>query len=332
MANDNQIISIVIPVYNVRPYIARCLDSVIKQTHKKLEIIIIDDGSTDGSGKICDEYAEKDNRIRVIHRGNEGVSSARNLGKEIATGQWLSFVDADDTIEPNFCEEMLRCANDKCVDYVCSGYKRIFPRGSEAYNTSFKCKTLKQSDFIYCLLNVQFGYGFVHMKLIKTSIAKLVTFNNDLEVGEDALYNLEIAAKIPEVAILEKPLYNYFATSNSVVKRWDKNYIKKYHKAVEEIKNYMEEKYGRKYESEVENFITYHAFLILVNYCCHDRNKHRLDSLKQLLKIDVFREAIDTSTYQNLSFTRRVTLYCMKHRMLKLCIFIGRFRQFVLRG
>ncbi len=331
MKSENELISIIIPVYNVRPYIARCLDSVIKQTYKNLEIIIIDDGSTDGSAKICDEYTEKDSRIRVIHRGNEGVSSARNLGKEIATGRWLSFVDADDTIEPEFCEEMLRCANDKCVDYVCSGYKRIFPHGSEAYNTSFKRKVLKKNEFIYCLLNVQFGYGFVHMKLIKANIAKLVTFDKNLEVGEDALYNLEIADKIPEVAILEKPLYNYYATSNSVVKRWDKHYIEKYRKAVEEIKSYIEEKYGKEYEADVENFITYHAFLILVNYCCHDKNKHRLDSLKKLLDIEIFREAIDTSSYKNLRFSRRITLYCMKHRRLKLCIFIGRLRQFMLK-
>lgn len=331
MVKASDLISIIIPVYNVRPYVARCLDSVLKQTHKKLEIIIIDDGSTDGSGKICDDYAEKDSRIRVIHRGNAGVSSARNLGKEIATGKWISYVDSDDTIEPNFCEEMLRCAQDKCVDYVCSGYKRIYPRGAEAYNTSFQRKVLKNDEFIYCLLNVQFGYGFVHMKLIRADIAKLVSFDEKLEVGEDALYNLEVADKISEAAILEKPLYNYYATSNSVVKRWDRNYIKKYQKAVERIKAYMEEKYGTKYASDVENFVTYHAFLILVNYCCHNKNKDRLGSLKKLLEIPVFRNAIDNSNYDNLSFTRKVTLYCMKHRLLRLCIFIGRFRQMMLK-
>jgi len=331
MVKASDLISIIIPVYNVRPYVARCLDSVLKQTYTKLEIIIIDDGSTDGSGKICDDYAEKDARIRVIHRGNAGVSSARNLGKEIATGKWISYVDSDDTIEPNFCEEMLRCAKDKCVDYVCSGYKRIYPRGAEAYNTSFQRKVLKNDEFIYCLLNVQFGYGFVHMKLIKSDIAKLVTFDEKLEVGEDALYNLEVADKISEAAILEKPLYNYYATSNSVVKRWDKNYIKKYQKAVERIKAYMEEKYGNKYALEVENFVTYHAFLILVNFCCHNKNKDRLGSLKRLMKIPVFRDAIDNSSFDNLSFTRRVTLYCMKRRLYRLCIFIGRLRQFMLK-
>ena len=123
------------------------------------------------------------------------------------------------------------------------------------------------------------------MKLIKSDIAKLVTFDEKLEVGEDALYNLEVADKISEAAILEKPLYNYYATSNSVVKRWDKNYIKKYQKAVEQIKAYMEEKYGNKYALEVENFVTYHAFLILVNFCCHNKNKDRLGSLKRLMKI-----------------------------------------------
>ena len=331
MKSENELISIIVPVYNVRAYLARCLDSILKQTYKKIEVVIIDDGSTDGSDKICDEYAEKDGRIRVIHRGNEGVSSARNLGKEIATGQWISFVDADDTIEPEYCEEMLRCAKEKCVDYVCSGYKRVFPHGAEAYNTSYQRKLLNKDDFIYCLLNVQFGYGFVHMKLINAKLAKLVSFNEDLEVGEDALFNLELADMLNQVAILEKPLYNYYASSNSVVKRWDKNYIKKYEKAVETISSYMYEKYGDKYHNEVQNFITYHAFLILVNYCCHDKNKHRLASLKKLMKIKVFKKAIDTSDYKNFSFTRKATLWNMKHGLYRTCILIGRIRQFMVK-
>ena len=331
MVKDEPLISIIIPAYNVEPYIARCLDSILHQTYKNLEIIVINDGSTDKTGEILDRYSDKEDRIRVIHRGNQGVSSARNLGKEIANGEWLSFVDGDDTLEPEFCEEMLRCAKDKCVDYVCSGYKRIFPKGGEAYNTSYKRKVVDRDTYIDYLLHVQYGYGFVHMKLIRSRIAKLVSFDESLLVGEDALNNLEITDKLVEVAILEKPLYNYYANSNSIVKRWDKHYIEKYQRAVETIEKYMTERYGDKYHDEVENFITYHAFLILVNFCCHDKNKKRLESLKRLMKIDIFKKAIMESDYKGLTFTRRITLYLMKHNMLKSCIFIGRIRQFMLK-
>lgn len=94
-----EIISVIIPVYNVRPYIERCLDAVCAQTYRELEIILVDDGATDGSGEVCDEYAKKDNRIRVIHKKNGGTSSARNEGLRAATGSYVGFLDADDWIE-----------------------------------------------------------------------------------------------------------------------------------------------------------------------------------------------------------------------------------------
>lgn len=92
----NPLVSIIIPVYNVEPYLKECLDSIVNQTYSLLEIILVDDGSTDQSGVICDEYAEKDDRIRVIHQHNQGLSMARNAGMEIMTGEWVMFVDSDD--------------------------------------------------------------------------------------------------------------------------------------------------------------------------------------------------------------------------------------------
>ena len=102
----NKLITIIIPVYNVEPYLRRCLNSVINQTYNNLEIILIDDGSTDSSGKICDEYALKDNRIKVIHKQNGGLSSARNAGLDIATGDYIGFVDGDDWIEVDMFEHL----------------------------------------------------------------------------------------------------------------------------------------------------------------------------------------------------------------------------------
>lgn len=95
----NPLVSIIIPVYNVEPYLKECLDSIVNQTYSLLEIILVDDGSTDQSGVICDEYAEKDDRIRVIHQHNQGLSMARNAGMEIMTGEWVMFVDSDDWID-----------------------------------------------------------------------------------------------------------------------------------------------------------------------------------------------------------------------------------------
>ena len=100
-------ISIIIPVYQVEKYIKRCLDSILSQTYSNLEIILIDDGSRDMSGKICDEYAIKDSRIKVIHQDNAGVSVARNKGLDICTGDYVTFVDSDDFLEPLMYEKMI---------------------------------------------------------------------------------------------------------------------------------------------------------------------------------------------------------------------------------
>ena len=100
-------ISVIIPVYNAERYLSACLDSVIEQSYKNLDIILIDDGSTDNSGKICDEYSIKDKRIKVIHKKNEGVSVARNTGLDVATGKWISFVDSDDIIETDLYQNII---------------------------------------------------------------------------------------------------------------------------------------------------------------------------------------------------------------------------------
>ena len=104
---DNPLISIIIPVYNVEKYLAKCVESVINQTYKKIQIILIDDGSTDNSGKICDDFKLKDNRIEVIHKKNGGLSDARNAGLKIVKGDYIGFIDSDDYIEKDMYETLL---------------------------------------------------------------------------------------------------------------------------------------------------------------------------------------------------------------------------------
>lgn len=115
-------ISVIVPVYNVEPYLRKCLDSIVNQTYRDLEILVIDDGSTDGSGKICDEYAEYDERIRVFHTVNRGLSAARNLGLDNVTGDWIGFVDSDDWIDPDMYELLLKRALETGADVVECGY------------------------------------------------------------------------------------------------------------------------------------------------------------------------------------------------------------------
>lgn len=118
-------ISVIVPVYNVEPYLKKCLDSIVNQTYEDLEILVIDDGSTDKSGQICDEYAEWDERVRVFHTDNKGLSAARNLGLKEAKGEWIEFVDSDDWVDRDYCKLPLELANIHNADLIIFRFRKI---------------------------------------------------------------------------------------------------------------------------------------------------------------------------------------------------------------
>lgn len=112
-------LSIIVPVYKVERYLARCIDSILNQTYKNLEIVLVDDGSPDRCGEICDEYAKEDERVKVIHKENGGVSSARNVGFENSTGDYIGYVDSDDYIDPKMYSDMIKILEENNLDIVC---------------------------------------------------------------------------------------------------------------------------------------------------------------------------------------------------------------------
>ena len=123
-------ISVIVPIYNVERYLEKCIDSILAQTYRKLEIILCDDGSTDGCGAICDRYAARDDRVRVIHKANGGLSDARNAGLEIASGGWYAFIDSDDFITPDTIERMYRTAVSTNSQIAVCNIIRIYDDGA----------------------------------------------------------------------------------------------------------------------------------------------------------------------------------------------------------
>lgn len=120
-------VTVIIPIYNVEKYLSKCLESVINQTYRDLEIILIDDGSTDNSGKICDRYDQKDDRIKVVHQTNGGLSAARNTGIDIATGQYITFIDSDDYVTENYIEILVKAAQTYNADLVSTTLVKVYP-------------------------------------------------------------------------------------------------------------------------------------------------------------------------------------------------------------
>lgn len=221
-------ISIIIPVYKVENYIARCLDSLISQTYSNLEIICIDDGSPDKSGDILDKYAEKDCRIVVVHKNNEGVSAARNDGLKIATGDYIGFVDSDDYVNKSMFERLINLLKRESVDIATCSY--IFDYAGELVYVKNKNKvpTTKTSieDFLkYIYLRDEYKAvaGYLWTRLFKRSLLKnedgslRVAFKEEYGGSDDIPFIADIHINAQSIAYLDEPLYYYFQRNNSIV-------------------------------------------------------------------------------------------------------------------
>lgn len=325
-----KLISVIVPIYNGEKYIEECLESIINQTYKNLQIILIDDGSKDKSGKICDEYAKKDKRIEVIHKENAGVSAARNTGLDNARGEWITFIDADDSVEKDFCKNLMQNETND-VDCIMCGYSRLInDKKIEIESIGFSNKFEDSRKYLICSLNPQTGVGFSHMKIIRMSAIGNIRFNDNLKVAEDALFNIQLSENIRKIIFVDEKLYNYRLNTNSTVKKYDDKYTEKYLKAMEECGRYIRIKYSNDCEiiQNYYNFVAYHVLLIAVNYCYNPQNLNKRKTLKEICNEAIFSEGIIKSNYENLSLTRKITLFTIKYKLYIATGIICKIRQF----
>ena len=182
-------ISIIVPVYKVERYLVRCIDSILNQTFRDLEVILIDDGSSDHSSEICDDYSRKDNRIIVIHQKNKGVSAARNAGLDLAKGEYIGFVDSDDWVEPNMYEGLFNYIKSKEVDISICGINRYNASGV-CVGTDFAGDSLFTKEL---LLKDLYGKptkagGVVWNKLFSRSVVQGIRFSPQIKMAEDIVF------------------------------------------------------------------------------------------------------------------------------------------------
>lgn len=216
----NTLVSVIVPVYNVAPYLERCLDSVVNQTYGDIEIILVDDGSTDGSTEICDKYAAQDNRIRVIHKANGGVSSARNVGLGCIKGDYVIFVDSDDVIELDMIETLINHASVADSDIICclldvvevNGTTRSLTRG-ETFG-EIRPPEVISKYFDDPFIKDQM-YGPVN-KLFSRQLINKHSFSN-YRLGEDILFIFELLLECKSVSIIDYTGYHYMHREGSAM-------------------------------------------------------------------------------------------------------------------
>ena len=206
-------LSIVVPIYNKGQFIDSCIKSIIQQTFTDFELILINDGSTDDSGEVCNTWSLKDARIKVIHQANAGVSAARNKGLELASGQYVGFADGDDTLEPDMYEMLLSNAKTYNADISICGVKKIFPHKVDLYFGTKEIKIYNKSEGLTGLLRKEFLRS-VYDKIYIASIAKSVQFEGS--INEDIFYNYLIFNKSRKTVFDDTIKYNYIIRDNSV--------------------------------------------------------------------------------------------------------------------
>lgn len=185
-------LSIIVPVYNVEKYLPKCIDSILAQTFTDFELILIDDGSPDECGEICDEYAIKDSRIKVIHQKNQGVSSARNAGLDIATGTYLGFVDSDDWIEPEMYEVMIKTVKEKNSDVVICGFNYVNPDDTFVRSDLINEGAYNKDKLLTALFGKPnpLGGGCVNKIFLREKVDQS-RFRQNLSMAEDWVYLFE---------------------------------------------------------------------------------------------------------------------------------------------
>lgn len=215
-------VSIIIPIYNVEKYLCRCVDSIISQTYRNIEIILVDDGSTDKSAGICDCYACRDSRIKVQHMANSGVSNARNIGLRSATGEYITFVDSDDWIDCCYIENWVRIASQHAGDVFIGGYIEEYNNGKRVKFNKHNCLTVWNS--VECIHNIfvrnasqdGFAWGILG-KFFRREVCLNETFPSDITMGEDAIWLWKVLKNVTSVLYVPYSGYHYFQRDDSVM-------------------------------------------------------------------------------------------------------------------
>lgn len=227
----NNLISIIVPVYKVEDYLEKCIESILNQTYKNIEIILVDDGSPDRCGKICDDYAIKDNRIKVIHKKNGGLSEARNYGINIASGEYILFIDSDDYIDKNMCEILIKEAKKNDSDIVICNYYNVkendyFINKMSITNNKILLTNLEMMKIFFLK-----GYSETIIVWNKLYKKKLFYTNENIrfpvgKLHEDifTIYKLYYIAN--KIVVVNKPLYYYVQRKESIMGKFsEKNII-----------------------------------------------------------------------------------------------------------
>lgn len=229
MSAGNLLVSLIVPVYNAGDYLNVCVNSLLRQTYANIQVILVDDGSTDGSADLCDAWADKDSRVMVIHQTNVGVSMARNSGINAADGDWLEFVDADDWLEAGTVAELLGLVHGGHAQMAIFNYRSVSaedtPDTVQGRSADYRIKAgiLSKKDVLDCILAYSGVKGYVWNKFFSRALIEQrdLQFDSRISMCEDLLFNVEYASLSTVTVSTDRCLYNYRSNPESISHKVD---------------------------------------------------------------------------------------------------------------
>lgn len=333
-------VSVIVPVYNVpERYLEKCVSSLVNQNLNDIEIILVDDGTPDTSGKLCDDFAKKDSRIKVIHQENKGLCGARNTGVKSSTGEWISFVDGDDWIEPNAYEKLYNIGTKNNVDVVMFGYVKDYPSKSVImhYDKYFENKKVYNTseDIAYLqkmILNYNANCAMAPTKFIRKSVIEKYNIYHDekLRQGAEGIeFNIRLFSKIKSALFLNETFYHYIYNDESITTvHNEKNHqmvIDCFKKIKGEINNDDSEIMGWFY-NRMKYVILTTAISGYFSRSNKEAYKIQKRKFKKYMSDTLVQETLKSKNYQGLSTTRKITLFFIKHRLFLLVKIISMVR------
>ena len=334
----NKLVTIVIPVYNAEPYIERCVDSVINQTYKNLEIILVDDASSDNCPEICDKYARKDLRIKVIHKNNEGAGRARNTGIDNATGEYIFFFDSDDYVEPNTVEKCVQIAQETAADVVVFGHDSVTPNGDliceflPAAPQKIFCGEEITQRFLPISLSPDPQSGedwgiplslwnkMYSLELIRTCGWR---FASERDVFSEDFYSItELYGYVHKLVVVEDIFYHYTVNPLSLSRtyRADRRYhkVKDFYDAMHMLGEKMD------LESVLEqpiNIITFGFVIGIMKQCValDAPLKKRYREMRIIVRDQFLQELVRNTRYPAANLQKKLLYWSVKHKLVWLC-------------
>lgn len=325
------LISVIVPVYNVEKYLEQCVNSIINQSYKDIEIILVNDGSTDNSGNICNELAQKDNRIIVIHKENGGLGLARNSGLDVAKGEYVTFVDSDDYIETNSIEDMYNMVVEEKIDTCIGGFIRVLDDTTVVGRKQYESKIYENEKVLTELLPKLIGSSTKEKDAIRMSVwnamysMKIIKDNNlrfpseRQYISEDIIFDLDYYKYAKRVAISDNCNYNYRVNVESLTKSYNPKRFELtkalYQKELEKIKelNIFEQ----------ADYRLKRQLFIYIKACIKQENIKKskltytqaLKNIKNICEDEMVQNAINNYPVKDLGIKQKVFVYMLKYKL-----------------